>query len=75
MRIMRMSEVINTTGLCRSSIYNRMAEDGFPRPVPLGGRTVGPTPRRLQDSTLDTLTRPDTRPVRLISLHPRPSTA
>lgn len=41
MRIMRMSEVISTTGLCRSSIYNRMAEDGFPRPVPLGGRTVG----------------------------------
>lgn len=40
MRFMRLSEVIAITGLCRSSIYNRMALGQFPRSVSLGGRAV-----------------------------------
>ena len=41
MRFMRLTEVIRDTGLGRSSIYKRIAEGVFPKPVPLGGRTVG----------------------------------
>jgi len=41
MRFMRLTEVIRDTGLGRSSIYKRIAEGEFPKPVPLGGRAVG----------------------------------
>jgi prophage regulatory protein len=42
-RIIRLPEVINLTGLSRSTIYARIAEpeNQFPRPVSLGGRLVG----------------------------------
>ena len=36
MRFMRLTEVIKDTGLGRSSIYKRIAEGEFPKPVPLG---------------------------------------
>ena len=41
MKIIRLSGVIETTGLARSTIYKLISEDGFPRPVPLVGRSVG----------------------------------
>lgn len=41
MRVMRLKEVIECTGLGRSSIYNFVAEETFPKPIPLGGRAVG----------------------------------
>ena len=41
MRLMRLTEVIKDTGLGRSSIYKRIAQGEFPKPVPLGGRAVG----------------------------------
>ncbi|MGO3344155.1 MAG: AlpA family phage regulatory protein [Marinomonas sp.] len=37
---MRLNEVINTTGLSRSSIYAYMAKGGFPKPIQLGPRAV-----------------------------------
>ena len=40
MRFMRISEVIETTGLGRSSIYKLMASGDFPKPVSLGARAV-----------------------------------
>ncbi|MEQ9083792.1 MAG: AlpA family transcriptional regulator [Alcanivorax sp.] len=49
MRIMRLTEVIQTTGLARSSIYSRMTEGSFPRPVPLGARSVGWVSEEIQD--------------------------
>ena len=39
--ILRLPEVKNRTGLSRSSIYLRMANDEFPSPISLGGRSVG----------------------------------
>lgn len=39
--ILRLSRVRAHTGLSRSSIYLRMSEGRFPRPVSLGGRAVG----------------------------------
>ncbi|WP_249582761.1 helix-turn-helix transcriptional regulator [Pseudomonas viridiflava] len=41
MRIIRLKEVIDTTGLARSTIYKYIAEGTFPKPVSLGDRCVG----------------------------------
>lgn len=39
--ILRLPEVKNRTGLSRSTIYLRVADGKFPRPVSLGARAVG----------------------------------
>ncbi|UVL08345.1 AlpA family transcriptional regulator [Pseudomonas rhodesiae] len=41
MRIIRLKEVIDSTGLARSTIYKYIGEDSFPKPVSLGDRCVG----------------------------------
>ena len=41
MRIIRLKEVIDTTGLARATIYKYMADGSFPKPVSLGDRCVG----------------------------------
>ena len=42
MRIIRLKEVIDSTGLARSTIYKYIGEGSFPAPVSLGGaRCVG----------------------------------
>ncbi len=40
-RFLRLPEVLERTGLSRSTIYVRLANGSFPRPVPLGARAVG----------------------------------
>ncbi|MYG37426.1 MAG: AlpA family transcriptional regulator [Gemmatimonadetes bacterium] len=40
-RFLRLPEVMARTGLSRSTIYVRLEEGRFPRPVSLGGRAVG----------------------------------
>ncbi len=39
--ILRLPAVQGRTGLSRSTIYLRISEDNFPRPISLGGRAVG----------------------------------
>ena len=39
--ILRLPLVKHRTGLSRSSIYLRISEGSFPKPVSLGGRAVG----------------------------------
>lgn len=39
--ILRRKEVQSRTGLSRSTIYARIAEGAFPKPIDLGGRAVG----------------------------------
>jgi prophage regulatory protein len=41
MRIIRLKEVIDSTGLARSTIYKYIGEGTFPKPVSLGDRSVG----------------------------------
>ncbi len=41
MRIVRLPEVKAITGLSRSTVYERIREGQFPKPVGLGGRNVG----------------------------------
>lgn len=40
-RLIRLKEVIETTGLSRSRIYQYINEDKFPASVSLGGRSIG----------------------------------
>ena len=39
--ILRLPQVIARTGLSRSTIYLRIQEGGFPKPIDLGVRAVG----------------------------------
>lgn len=39
--ILRLPAVKKSTGLSRSTIYLRISQDIFPKPVSLGGRAVG----------------------------------
>ena len=39
--ILRLPEVINATGLPRSSLYAKIAEGEFPTPIKLSKRSVG----------------------------------
>lgn len=39
--ILRLPTVKARTGLSRSTIYLRIAQGAFPKPIPLGGRAVG----------------------------------
>lgn len=41
MRIIRLKEVIDSTGLSRSTLYKYIGEGTFPKPVSLGDRCVG----------------------------------
>ncbi len=40
-KILRLPAVKESTGLSRSTIYLRMVNNDFPRPISLGGRSVG----------------------------------
>ncbi len=39
--VLRLPEVKIRTGLARSTIYHRIAQGKFPKPINLGGRAVG----------------------------------
>jgi prophage regulatory protein len=41
MRVLRLPEVQAKTGLKHTSIYSRIAEGTFPRPIPLGSKARG----------------------------------
>ena len=47
--ILRLPVVLARTGLSRSTIYLRIAEGTFPKPVNLGGRAVGWLESEVQD--------------------------
>ena len=40
-KILRLPIVLDRTGLSRSTVYQRVTEGKFPRPVSLGARAVG----------------------------------
>ena len=49
MRIIRLKEVIDSTGLARSTIYKYIQEGSFPKPVTLGDRCVGWVDEEVQE--------------------------
>ncbi len=52
MRIIRLSEVLASTGLARSTVYKYVADGSFPKPVSLGDRAVGWVESEVQDWVL-----------------------
>jgi len=48
-RVLRRKAVETMTGLARSTIYERMARGGFPRPIHLGPRSVGWLASEIED--------------------------
>jgi prophage regulatory protein len=40
-RILRMPLLRQKVGLCKASIYNRIKDGTFPKPMSLGGKSVG----------------------------------
>ncbi|MGE4348686.1 MAG: helix-turn-helix transcriptional regulator [Candidatus Berkiella sp.] len=52
-KILRLPEVIKQTGLSRSSIYLRIANNEFPQPISLGGRSVGWLQQEIDDWLLN----------------------
>lgn len=53
MRIMRLQEVMATTGLARSTVYKFIANEKFPKPVSLGGRSTGWVAEEVNDWVLE----------------------
>ncbi|HFH3882474.1 MULTISPECIES: helix-turn-helix transcriptional regulator [Pseudomonas aeruginosa group] len=49
MRIIRLKEVMDLTGLARSTVYKYIAASEFPAPVSLGERCVGWLESEIQD--------------------------
>ncbi|WP_315809323.1 AlpA family transcriptional regulator [Pseudomonas sp. C9-3] len=49
MRIIRLNEVMSSTGLARSTIYKLIGLGAFPKPVSLVGRSVGWVDREVHD--------------------------
>ena len=47
--ILRLPAVKTRTGLSRSTIYLRISEGNFPKPISLGGRAVGWVESDIQD--------------------------
>jgi prophage regulatory protein len=41
MRIMRLKEVTEKTGLAKSTVYNLISQGKFPKQIDLGARSVG----------------------------------
>lgn len=41
LRIIRLPDVKKTTGLAKSTIYKKVAANEFPKPIPLGSKSVG----------------------------------
>lgn len=48
-KILRLPEVINTTGLSRSSIYAYIKAGRFPEPVRIGARATGWPAKSIQE--------------------------
>ena len=40
-RIIKIPKVSDKTGLCKTAVYNLIAEGKFPKQIPLGARSVG----------------------------------
>ena len=54
--ILRLPAVKSSTGLSRSTIYLRVSQGTFPRPVSLGGRAVGWVEEEIQSWLAERIT-------------------
>ena len=61
MRILRLKDVIEKTGLARSTIYKYIDIGAFPTPIPLGGRSVGWVDSEVHEWILSVIEKRDQR--------------
>ena len=59
MKIMRLAEVIECTGLARSTIYKYIAEGTFPKQLSLGARNSGWLKSEVEDWILERVAQRD----------------
>lgn len=59
MKILRLTEVIATTGLSRAMIYELIKDQRFPKQVQLTGRCVGWVEEEVQDWIMQRVTERD----------------
>lgn len=59
MRLIKLADVMNSTGLARSTIYKYIAEEAFPKPVSLGTRAVAWVESEVQDWILEKIEQRD----------------
>lgn len=59
MRIIRLKEVMDSTGLARSTVYKYIEAGSFPKSVPLGGRSVGWVEHEVQEWIEDLIAKRD----------------
>lgn len=70
MRIIRLKEVMDTTGLARATVYKFMALGTFPESVPLGDRCVGWVESEVQDWILERIAQRDTGHAGIPTIYP-----
>lgn len=59
MRIIRLRDVLESTGLARSTVYRYMEEGSFPQPIALGDRAVGWVESEVQEWILSRIAERD----------------
>lgn len=59
MRLMKLKEVMHTTGLARSTVYKYITDGNFPKPVSLGERNVAWLQSEIEDWILDKIEKRD----------------
>ena len=61
MRLMKLKEVMHTTGLARSTVYKYIADGNFPKPVSLGERNVAWLQSEIEDWIMEKVELRDTQ--------------
>lgn len=59
MRILRLRDVMEKTGLARSTVYKYIEAGTFPKPIDLGGRSVGWVDEEINDWILEKISQRD----------------
>ncbi|MFC4241648.1 AlpA family transcriptional regulator [Marinobacter oulmenensis] len=59
MRILRLRDVMDKTGLARSTVYKYIEAGTFPKPIDLGGRSVGWVDEEINDWILEKINQRD----------------
>lgn len=59
MRLIKIKDVMDCTGLARSTIYKYISNDTFPKPVNLGARAVAWVEDEIQDWILERIVQRD----------------
>ncbi|HEJ6046276.1 TPA: AlpA family transcriptional regulator [Pseudomonas aeruginosa] len=59
MKVIRLQQVMEMTGLGRSTVYKYVSDNWFPKPIPLGGRSVGWLESEVNEWILDRVSERD----------------